>query len=177
VCINRYTDKNFKELKQKITNIEDKILKLDVSYKYLEVKSNMNNSTLENSTEDDNRRTLTLRKLNKKIIELNYNLNPESKKVRRNTCRHPLLKKIFEMEDAIKDNKHRLEELENQPIRKKRKADVVIDIEQPLQASSSTNKKNTSKDNIDEESEYQPSDGQESDNRLSDLEIDGNISN
>jgi len=47
------------------------------------------------------------------------------------------------MEDAIKDNKHRLEELENQPIRKKRKADVVIDIEQPLQASSSTNKNNT----------------------------------
>jgi len=81
------SDKNFKELKQKINSIEDKIVKLDISYKYLEVKSNMNNSTQENSTEDDNGRAL--RKLNKKIIELNYNLNSESKKVRVNTCRHP----------------------------------------------------------------------------------------
>jgi len=153
-----------------------KISKLEAEHGYVMTKiDGLTLNNLNDSLEDENGRTLTLKKVNKRISELKYNLNPENNKVRGTTFRHPLLKKIAEVEERIKDNKRRLDEINEQSMKKQKKTNVVIDIEQPPQASSSTNKNEENREKSEEGSEYH-SENEDSDNRLSDLEIDGNNS-
>jgi len=95
-------DLKFKSNDERLTDLETVMEKIKVEQSYAMARINVfDAANTQEELADENGRALTLRKVNKRISQLKYDLNPEKGKIRGNTFRHPILKKIAELETEI----------------------------------------------------------------------------